>query len=255
MLELSNVSRSFGGLQALKDVTLSVPSNQIVGLIGPNGAGKTTLINNISGLDHPTSGSIRFKKTDIHNLLSHQIARLGIARTYQNIRLFGDMTALDNLLISQHARGRAGVLDSLLFSARYRKEEQAFRKNAEHLLKQFHLHAVAHSRAASLPYGDQRLLEMARALAAQPGLILLDEPAAGMNPVETRQLGDQIIRLKNDGITILVVEHDMSLIHQVCDFIYVLNFGQIIASGTPDQIKQNPVVIEAYLGQENNGAA
>jgi len=255
MLELNQVSRSFGGLQALKEVTLSVLANQIVGLIGPNGAGKTTLINNISGLDHPSSGTIRFNGTDIHQLAPHEIAQRGIARTYQNIRLFTDMTALENLLVSQHYRGHALIWDSLIFSKRYKDEERHFREKAEHLLKRFQLEGVANHRAGSLPYGDQRRLEMARALATQPNLLLLDEPAAGMNPVETRLLGEKIIELKAEGVTVLVIEHDMSLIHQVCDFIFVLNFGQIIAHGTPNEIKQNPAVIEAYLGREDHGAA
>lgn len=255
MLELSNVSRSFGGLQALHDVSMVVPENRVIGLIGPNGAGKSTLINNISGLDHPTSGEIRFRNQPIHQKPPHRIAQAGIARTYQNIRLFGDMTALENLLISQHARGYASVFDALIFSPRYRHEEAQLRVNAAALLERFHLTETAHNRAGNLPYGDQRRLEMARALATQPSLLLLDEPTAGMNPVETRELGEQILRLKSEGMTVLVIEHDMSLIHQVCDAIYVLNFGQIIAYGTPDEIKRNPVVIEAYLGQENDGAA
>ncbi|MEP6986417.1 MAG: ABC transporter ATP-binding protein [Chloroflexota bacterium] len=255
MLELNHVSRSFGGLQALKDVSLSVPDHQIIGLIGPNGAGKTTLINIISGLDHPTSGSIRFKDQDIQNLAPHQIARLGIARTYQNIRLFGEMTALENLLISQHRRGKASILDTLIFSPRYRKEEHDLRENAINWLKRFDLADALDNRAVSLPYGDQRRLEMARALATQPALMLLDEPAAGMNPVETHQLGEHIIRLKAEGMTVLVIEHDMSLIHQICDAIYVLSFGEIIAHGTPEEIKNSPIVIEAYLGQDDHGAA
>ncbi len=254
MLELTQVSRSFGGLQALKDVTMTVPKNHVAGLIGPNGAGKTTLINNISGLDHPTSGTIRFNNVEIQQLPPHKIARLGIARTYQNIRLFGEMTALENLLISQHRRGTSSIFDTLVFSSRYRQEERVLRENAAQWLERFNLMNVMEHRAKNLPYGDQRRLEMARALATRPALMLLDEPAAGMNPVETRQLGEQIIRLKEDGITVLVIEHDMSLIHQVCDTIYVLNFGQIIAHGAPEEIKQNPVVIEAYLGQEEHGA-
>ncbi|MCB9451535.1 MAG: ABC transporter ATP-binding protein [Anaerolineaceae bacterium] len=251
MLELINVSRLFGGLQALNNVNMTVPAGKVVGLIGPNGAGKTTLINNISGLDHPTSGEIRFNGTPIHTLPPHRITRLGIARTYQNIRLFGEMTALENLLISQHGRGSASILDALVFTPRYRQEEKRLQDTASNLLQRFDLMQAATLRAGNLPYGDQRRLEMARALGANPKLLLLDEPTAGMNPVETEALGEQILRLvREDGLTVLVIEHDMSLIHQVCDEIYVLNFGQIIAHGTPDAIKHNPQVIEAYLGQD-----
>lgn len=250
MLELHDVSRLFGGLQALNHVTMVVPENRVVGLIGPNGAGKTTLINSISGLDHPTSGIIRFNQREIQNLPPHRITGLRIARTYQNIRLFGEMTALENLLISQHGRGRTSVFDALLFTSRYRAEEHQLRRTALELLERFNMSHAANIRAANLPYGDQRRLEMARALATNPRLLLLDEPTAGMNAVETEQLGEHIIRLRAEGQTVLVIEHDMSLIHQVCDEIYVLNFGQIIAHGTPEEIKRNPVVIEAYLGQE-----
>ncbi|HEX2905320.1 MAG TPA: ABC transporter ATP-binding protein [Phototrophicaceae bacterium] len=251
LLKLTQVSRLFGGLQALDNVSLVVPGNRVVGLIGPNGAGKTTLINTISGLDHPTSGSIQFNGHDIHNQPPHRITDLGIARTFQNIRLFGDMTALENLLISQHGSGRATILDTLVFTPRYRAEERRLNEKAQRLLERFKLTAVAHLPAANLPYGDQRRLEIARALAANPRLLLLDEPTAGMNPVETEQLGEQIIQLQNEGFTILVIEHDMALIHQICDEVYVLNFGQIIAHGTPGEIKQNPLVIEAYLGHED----
>lgn len=257
MLELSQVSRVFGGLQALNKVSMVVPPNRVIGLIGPNGAGKTTLINNISGLDHPNEGTIRFLGQEIRHAPPHRIAQMGIARTYQNIRLFGEMTTLDNLLISQHARGRASVLEALIFAPRYLEEERTLRQRAFDLLKRFKLDDLAHVRAANLPYGDQRRLEMARALATNPKLLLLDEPTAGMNPIETQQLGDQIIRLREEGLAVLVIEHDMSLIHQVCDQVYVLNFGEIIAYGTPDEVRRNPLVIEAYLGREEtqNGAA
>ncbi len=256
MLELNQVSRQFGGLQALNQVNMVVPRNKVVGLIGPNGAGKTTLINNISGLDHPTSGTIQLDGHAVHNLPPHHITQLGIARTYQNIRLFGEMTVLENLLIGQHGRGTSSVLDALIFAPRYRREYQQQHAHAMDLLRRFNLEAAADVRAGTLPYGDQRRLEMARALATHPRLMLLDEPTAGMNPIETHALGEQIIQLRDDGLTVLVIEHDMSLIHQVCDEVYVLNFGQIIAHGTPAEIKDNTLVIEAYLGKDDvDGAA
>lgn len=251
MLTLDKVSRNFGGLQALQNVSLKVNPNRIVGLIGPNGAGKTTLINNISGLDHPSSGTIRFQDTLIHQAAPHRINRLGIARTYQNIRLFGEMTTLQNLLVGQHGQGNASLLEAIIFHPRYRQEERRLHQRAHRLLERFNLTQVADVEAGNLPYGDQRRLEIARALATAPQLLLLDEPTAGMNPIETQELGEQILRLRQeDGLAILVIEHDMSLIHQVCDEVYVLNFGQIIAHGTPDEIRRNPVVIEAYLGSE-----
>jgi ABC-type branched-subunit amino acid transport system ATPase component len=235
---------------------MHVPQGKVTGLIGPNGAGKTTLINCISGLDHPTGGRIVFDGHDITRRLPHMVTRLGIARTYQNIRLFGDMTALENLLVSQHVLGRATMLESLVFALGYRREERQLRDNARALLDRFKLASVADVQARTLPYGDQRRLELARALAAQPRLLLLDEPTAGMNPVETHDLGAHIVRLREEGLTVLVIEHDMSLIQQVCDEIYVLNFGQIIAHGTHDEIRHNRQVIEAYLGEdEANGAA
>lgn len=250
MLELKHVSRYFGGLQALDDVNMVVEAGKIVGLIGPNGAGKTTMINNISGLDHPTSGEILFQGQPIQYLSPHRITRIGIARTYQNIRLFGDMTAQDNLLIGQHIRGRASYIESLLFLPSYLREERTLRERSTDLLTRFGLAHHTATLAGTLSYGDQRRLEMARALATNPKLILLDEPTAGMNPTETRALGEQILRLRDEGITVLVIEHDMSLIHQVCDIVYVLNFGRMIACGTPAEIKGNPQVIEAYLGAE-----
>ena len=250
-LELKDVSRSFGGLQALSNVNLMVSPGRIVGLIGPNGAGKTTLINNISGLDHPTSGSIKFDGKDIHDTSPHRITQLGIARTYQNIRLFGEMTAIQNLLIGQHGQGRSSLLDAIIFRPSYVREEQRLLQRAEELLERFELSAVAKVKAGNLPYGDQRRLEVARALSTGPRLLLLDEPTAGMNPIETEALGRQIKRLRaDDGLAILVIEHDMSLIHQVCDEVYVLNFGQILAHGVPDEIRRNPQVIEAYLGKD-----
>ncbi len=255
MLELHEVSRSFGGLKALAGVNLSVPPGRIVGLIGPNGAGKTTLINIISGLDHPSSGTITFEGTSLQRAAPHRVTRMGIARTYQNIRLFGEMTALQNLLIAQHARGKASLLEAVAFLPRYRREEHELHTRAQSLLERFGLAMMADQSAGNLSYGDQRRLEIARALATNPRVLLLDEPTAGMNPTETRALGEQILRLREDGISILVIEHDMSLIHQVCDEIYVLNFGQIIAHGTPEAIKTDPDVIEAYLGSDDDDSA
>ncbi|MGB7340070.1 MAG: ABC transporter ATP-binding protein [Phototrophicaceae bacterium] len=250
LLELKQVSRQFGGLAALSNVDMRVEQGQIVGLIGPNGAGKTTTINNITGLDHPTSGEIYFDNQPIHNAQPHHITHMGIARTYQNIRLFGDMTAYENLLIGQHKQGKATLLESILMLPRHHAQEKLLNAQATQLLARFNLADVAQVRADNLPYGDQRRLEIARALATDPKLILLDEPTAGMNPTETKAVGEQILQLRADGITVLVIEHDMSLIHQVCDEVYVLNFGQMIANGTPDAIRQNPLVIEAYLGTD-----
>jgi ABC-type branched-subunit amino acid transport system ATPase component len=255
MLHLESVSRQFGGLRALSNVSLEVTAGRIVGLIGPNGAGKTTLINCISGLDHPTSGQIAFQGVAIQQAPPHEITRLGIARTYQNIRLFGRMTARENLLIGQHVRGRSSLLGAVAFTGAFRREERLMAQRAGELLQRFDLMTGADTPASALPYGDQRRLELARALATQPKLLLLDEPTAGMNPVETHTLGDAILQLRAEGLSMLVIEHDMTFIHQVCDEIYVLNFGQIIAHGSPDAIKAHPAVIEAYLGTDDDDGA
>jgi branched-chain amino acid transport system ATP-binding protein len=250
LLELHRVTRHYDGLTALFQVEMAVPEGQIVGLIGPNGAGKTTLLNCISGLDHPSEGAITFDGRPIQRLAPHRIAGRGVARTYQNIRLFGEMTALDNLIVAQHRQGGATVFDSLLLLPRHRRETESFYAEGRGLLKRFELLDVADHAASSLPYGDQRRLEMARALATRPRLLLLDEPTAGMNAVETRAFGAQVLKARAEGLTVLIVEHDMALIGQVCDSVYVLNFGRIIAQGTPEEIKQNPDVVEAYLGED-----
>jgi branched-chain amino acid transport system ATP-binding protein len=251
MLALDNVTRLFGGLAALTDVTLSVPEGKVAGLIGPNGAGKTTLINCVSGLDQPSSGSIRLREMHIQGQAAHRIAALGLARTYQNIRLFAQMTVRENIIVAQHHRGSATLLESILLLPTHRAEQRGVDERADTLLERFNLQDVQDAPAGSLPYGDQRRLEMARALATDPAMILLDEPTAGMNAIETREFGDQILKMREDGLTLLVIEHDMALISQVCDEVYVLNFGKVIAHGTPDDIKQDAAVIEAYLGEED----
>lgn len=251
MLMLEQVTRSFGGLTALNRVSLEAKASDVTGLIGPNGAGKTTLINNISGLDHPSAGTIIFNGREIQHMAAHRITALGLSRTYQNIRLFGEMTALQNVMIAQHFLGKSTLLHSLIQLPFHRREEKRIHERAADLLAQFGLSHVQNERASNLSYGDQRRLEMARALASNPKMVLLDEPTAGMNAVETEQLGEKILAMKADGIAVLVVEHDMALISQVCDVVYVLNFGEILAVGTPDAIKRDPVVIEAYLGKDD----
>ncbi len=255
MLRLEGVSRQFGGLVAVQNVALHVPQGKIVGLIGPNGAGKTTLINCMSGLDHPTSGRIQLTVDgtthEIQNKSAHSITALGLARTFQNIRLLPDMTVRDNLWIAQHGHGRATFPEAFFMLPRFWQERRAAQSATQEMLARFGLSDKADALAGGLSYGDQRRLEMARALALRPHIILLDEPTAGMNATETHALGEQILRMRADGLTVLVIEHDMSLIGQVCDEVYVLNFGQIIAHDTPDAVRQDPAVIEAYLGEED----
>jgi len=250
MLTIRAVSRYFEGLAALYGVTMTVPEGKVVGLIGPNGAGKTTLLNCISGLDHPSTGEILLNGIPIHNRAPHRITALGIARTYQNIRLFSDMPAVQNVIVGLHRHGRSTLLHSLFAWPFHRQEEARFQQEALNLLDRFQLTPVSKVRSGNLSYGDQRRLEMARALATHPRLLLLDEPTAGMNAVETHELGEQILRLAAEGITVVVVEHDMALIGQVCDQVVVLNFGEVIAQGTPDAVRQDAAVIEAYLGKD-----
>ena len=252
LLKTDNVSEVFGGLKAVADFNVHINQGELVGLIGPNGAGKTTAFNLITGVYQPTTGTIDFDGKSIVGLKPYQITQRGIARTFQNIRLFSELSVLDNVKIAYHCHVKYGLLESVLRMGRYMKEEEKIEEESLKLLKIFKLEDKAMEQAKNLPYGAQRRLEIARALAAKPKLLLLDEPAAGMNPQETNELMEMIrwIR-KKFGLTVLLIEHDMSLVMGICERIYVLEYGMIIASGTPDEIKNDPEVIRASLGAEN----
>jgi len=247
MLEIIDVSKNFGGLTALHHVNVQLPPKKIYGLIGPNGAGKTTLFNLITGLLPVSGGTIHFQGQALTSLHPHQITRLGIARTFQNIRLFPTMTVLENVLVAQNIHTRSGITS--LFQLRAQADKK-LREEAEALLQEMGLWPKRKEISSSLAYGEQRRLEIARALALEPTLLLLDEPAAGMNEAETEELLDRIQEIRNMGKTIFLIEHDMSVVMGICDYIIVLNFGKMIAQGTPDEIQANESVIEAYLGRE-----
>jgi len=247
MLEIKNVGKTFGGLNALKGVNLWVKEKQVCGLIGPNGAGKTTLFNLITGLLPPTEGSISFLGSELSRKRAHEIARLGIARTFQNIRLFAGMSVMENVIVAQNLRARANITSLARFGG---ARERKFREEAEGLLKRMGLWEKRREQSASLAYGEQRRLEIARALALEPKLLLLDEPAAGMNEAETENLLERIQEIRNLGRTIFLIEHDMDVVMGICDYVFVLNFGELIAQGTPQEIQANEKVIEAYLGRD-----
>ena len=250
ILETCRVRKEFGGLVALNDVDFGVRRGSITAVIGPNGAGKTTLINVMTGVTLPTSGAIALNGSTISGLKSHEIARLGIARTFQTAQIFGAMTVLENVMVGRHTKTGCGMIASALGLGRMRREEKAIRDKALYYLDMVGLGALAHQLAASVPIGTQRLLEIGRALAAEPVVLLLDEPAAGLNTQETRALGKLIGAIRDMGITVIIVEHDMELVMDIADEILVLNFGSRLAWGTPVQIQASPEVIEVYLGKE-----
>ena len=251
LLKAEHVSMVFGGLKAVSNFNLYLNSGELVGLIGPNGAGKTTAFNMLTGVYQPTTGSISFAGKSIVGLKPYAVTQRGIARTFQNIRLFSELTVLENVKIAFHFHVKYGLLEAVLRVGRYFREEEEIEEEARKLLQIFHLEDKADEVAKNLPYGAQRRLEIARALAAKPKLLLLDEPAAGMNPQETKELMDMIRWIRKEfGLTILLIEHDMSLVMGICERIYVLEYGEIIAQGTPDEIQKNPEVIRAYLGGE-----
>ncbi|MDO5399983.1 MAG: ABC transporter ATP-binding protein [Eubacteriales bacterium] len=251
VLDVRNLGIDFGGLTAVDGFNITIGPTEISGLIGPNGAGKTTIFNLLTSVYQPTRGSILINGVDTKGMSTHKVNRLGIARTFQNIRLFSEMTALDNVKVGMHNEIKCSFISSLLHLPGYRKAERLANQKAMDLLDFMGLADVADKKAGSLPYGVQRRLEIVRALATNPSIILLDEPAAGMNPSETTELMHQIRRIRDTfHIAIFLIEHDMNLVMNVCEAIAVVNYGRIIAKGTPDEVRANPAVIEAYLGRE-----
>ena len=252
VLQIKNITKNFGGISALTDVTFHVNEGEIFGLIGPNGAGKTTMFNVITNMFAPTSGEVVFSGEKISGEKPYLITEKGICRTFQNIRLFSQMSVLDNVLVGGHCRSSSGVLKSVFRTKTQKKEEKQNYDYAQELLELVGLSAYADTIAENLAYGQQRRLEIARALASHPKLLLLDEPAAGMNETETDNLFELIKKVQKRGVTILLIEHDMPFVMKLCDRITVLNFGKKLAEGTPEEIQSNQEVIEAYLGSEED---
>ncbi|WP_304242666.1 ABC transporter ATP-binding protein [Phascolarctobacterium succinatutens] len=251
LLKVDNVSMVFGGLRAVSNLSMHIDEGELIGLIGPNGAGKTTAFNMITGVYTPTEGKVYFNGQQSSGKKSYQVTQMGMARTFQNIRLFSELSVIDNVKIAYNMHVTYNLADAIVRDGKYLSEEEFITQKALDLLKIFHLEQEAHEVAKNLPYGKQRRLEIARALATEPKLLLLDEPAAGMNPQETKELMEMIRWIRKEfNLSILLIEHDMGLVMGVCERIYVLEYGMKIAEGTPNEIKQNARVIEAYLGEE-----
>lgn len=251
LLKVDNVSMIFGGLRAVSNLSMHIDQGELIGLIGPNGAGKTTAFNMITGVYTPSEGDVYFNGVKSSGKKSYQVTQLGMARTFQNIRLFSELSVIDNVKIAYNMHVSYNFFDAIIRDKKYIKEEEMITQKALDLLKIFHLEDKAYETAKNLPYGEQRRLEIARALATEPKLLLLDEPAAGMNPQETHELMEMIRWIRDEfKLSILLIEHDMGLVMGVCERIYVLEYGMLIAEGTPDEIKVNQRVIEAYLGEE-----